>query len=197
MVSTTVSKTVAFEALVMVRIHHPLFIIQIKGELLVGVQSKIYSISDDKFRELVMSSKYQKDVANALGFKDSGNFHRQLYKRCAELGISLHHFPQRNIPIDEILVEHSSFNRTHLLERLFKEKIKEYKCERCGNTGEWQGERLSLQIHHINGIANDNRLENIQILCPNCHSLTDTYAGKNVKKIRNTNNAIKENNHDN
>ena len=152
-----------------------------------GLQSKIYSISDDEFRKLVTNSKYQKDVAKALGFKDNGNFHRQLYKRCKELNISMSHFPQRNRSLDEILIEHSPFSRWHLLQRLFNEGIKEYKCERCGNTGEWQGERLSLQIHHINGIADDNRLENIQILCPNCHSLTDTYAGKNTNRYKKMN----------
>lgn len=65
---------------------------------------------------------------------------------------------------------------------LFKYGLKEWKCEKCGRT-EWEGEEIPLQIHHINGNNRDNRLENLQVLCPNCHAQTDTYCGK--KKRRN------------
>lgn len=49
----------------------------------------------------------------------------------------------------------------------------------CGNIGEWQGQKLVLQLDHINGKNNDHRIENLRFLCPNCHSITETYAGKN------------------
>lgn len=62
----------------------------------------------------------------------------------------------------------------------FKEIINlEYKCAFCGNTGEWLGQKLTLQLDHINGKNNDYRIENLRFLCPNCHSITPTYAGKN------------------
>lgn len=67
-----------------------------------------------------------------------------------------------------------------LKNRLLKEGYKEYKCEKCGRT-EWEGEPIPLELHHINGDNTDNRLENLEILCPNCHSFTDTYGGKNQK----------------
>ncbi|HWF50270.1 MAG TPA: HNH endonuclease [Solirubrobacteraceae bacterium] len=51
-------------------------------------------------------------------------------------------------------------------------------CERCGLI-DWQGDPLTLALHHINGERHDNRLENLMLLCPNCHSRTDTYAGRN------------------
>ena len=62
----------------------------------------------------------------------------------------------------------------------FKEKIKERKCESCGLT-EWKGEEIPLELHHIDGNHFNNDLDNLQLLCPNCHSLTDTYCGRKNK----------------
>ena len=67
-----------------------------------------------------------------------------------------------------------------LKERLVKEGILEYKCAECG-ISKWNNKPLSLHLDHINGINNDHRIENLRFLCPNCHSQTDTYAGKNRK----------------
>ena len=82
--------------------------------------------------------------------------------------------------LQDILIENSSFSRTQLKDRLIKEGLLEYKCvgKDCGNIGEWKGKKLSLQLDHINGIYNDNRIENLRFLCPNCHSQTETYANK-------------------
>lgn len=71
-------------------------------------------------------------------------------------------------------------NISRLKERLIRANLLEYKCHKCGIT-EWQNEPIALQLDHINGINNDHRLENLRLLCPNCHSQTDTYAGKNKK----------------
>jgi 5-methylcytosine-specific restriction endonuclease McrA len=60
--------------------------------------------------------------------------------------------------------------------------LMEFKCFICENVGEWMGKPISLQLDHINGVNNDNRIENLRILCPNCHSQTETYAGKAKKK---------------
>lgn len=67
-----------------------------------------------------------------------------------------------------------------LKNKLLKEGYKECRCEKCGNT-EWYGKPIPLELHHINGDNTDNRIENLQILCPNCHSFTDTYGGRNQK----------------
>lgn len=84
--------------------------------------------------------------------------------------------------LDEILIENSPVSRTVLKRYLAKYDILEYKCAICGNIGEWNGVSLTLQIDHINGIRNDNRKENLRWLCPNCHSQTSTYTGKNKTK---------------
>ena len=59
--------------------------------------------------------------------------------------------------------------------------MKEHKCESCG-ISEWLGKPLSLELDYINGDRYDNRLQNLRILCPNCHAQTDTYRGKNKGK---------------
>jgi transposase len=78
----------------------------------------------------------------------------------------------------ELLVVGRRTNRTHLKLRLLREGLKENRCEECGIT-EWRGKPLTMQLHHVNGDGQDNRLENLILLCGNCHSQTDTYGGRN------------------
>jgi DNA-binding CsgD family transcriptional regulator len=82
------------------------------------------------------------------------------------------------MPIEELLVAGRRTSRRHLKVRLTREGIKQNRCERCG-ISEWLGAALSIHIHHKNGDPHDNRLENLQMLCPNCHAQTDTYGGRN------------------
>ena len=85
-------------------------------------------------------------------------------------------------PMSEILVEHSTYARKDLKRRLYSEGLKERRCELCGQDEAWQGRQMSLVLDHINGTATDNRLENLQIVCPNCAATLETHCGKNKNR---------------
>lgn len=86
------------------------------------------------------------------------------------------------IPLDDLLVVgRKQTSRKDLKRRLIKAGLKRDRCEECG-IEEWLGRPLSLQVHHRNGEGLDNRLENIQFLCPNCHSQTENWGGRNRKR---------------
>jgi hypothetical protein len=80
------------------------------------------------------------------------------------------------MPVEKLLTGRR--NRTHLKQRLVRLGLLEESCHECGIT-EWRGKPLSLCLHHVNGINDDNRIENLAVLCPNCHSQTENFAGRN------------------
>ena len=86
--------------------------------------------------------------------------------------------------IDDILINGKNINTYKLKNKLYKCGLKEEKCELCGIT-EWNGKKISFQLHHVDGNRENNELSNLMILCPNCHSQTDNYAGKKAKKNQN------------
>lgn len=75
------------------------------------------------------------------------------------------------------------YNTSHLNNRLIKEGYKERKCECCGNS-EWLNRPIVLELHHIDGNHSNNALENLQLLCPNCHAITDNFKSKNIKHYK-------------
>lgn len=86
------------------------------------------------------------------------------------------------LPLNQVLVEDSTYGRGKLKERLLYKGLLKNQCYECGQLPEWQGKKLVLVIDHINGVNNDHRLGNLRILCPNCNSQTNTFAGRNAKR---------------
>ena len=124
-----------------------------------------------------------------LGLRAAGGNFKTLRKLIDRYGIETGHFDpnwtKRNPrapsgrPLAEILVANSNYNRGTLKRRLFREGVKRRQCEQCGQGEEWQGRRMALILDHINGVATDNRLENLQIVCPNCAATLETHCGRN------------------
>jgi transposase-like protein len=86
-------------------------------------------------------------------------------------------------PIDTYLVKGRKVNRHHLKGRLLDSGLKTHRCEVCG-IAEWLGKPLSMSLHHVNGDGDDNRLENLQLLCANCHSQTPNFGSRNARRTR-------------
>lgn len=147
----------------------------------------------EQFVNAVNTSYSYAEVMTKLGLKIAGSNYDTVKRQIKELNLNTSHMTgkawnqgerYRNLkqsrPLREVLVEHSTWiNSNHLKERLLKEEIKKYECECCGNSM-WMGKPIALELHHVNGIKDDLRLENLQLLCPNCHSFTDNYRGKNI-----------------
>lgn len=152
--------------------------------------SKVYQVSEEQFRKIITESNSYSDCLRALGLGTKGGSSTDiLKKRIEELKCDISHFGKiikekpcnARYSLDEILVENSSYaNISRLKSRLISEHRLTYKCAICG-ISEWNGLPISLQLDHINGKNNDHRIENLRFLCPNCHSQTETYAGKNKK----------------
>lgn len=89
----------------------------------------------------------------------------------------------RPIPLEALLVEGSTRRGASLKQRLIDEGLIEDICSECGLGPTWNGEPITLQLDHISGDRTDNRLENLRVLCPNCHSQTDTWTGRNTRRV--------------
>ena len=150
------------------------------------------NFTDEQFIEVVKSCESKAGILKKLSLKSTGANGRMVRILIKRLNIDTSHFTgqghlkgrkckwSKKTKLSEILVENSTYQSHKLKLRLIAEGLMSNSCSKC-KISEWQGEKLSLQLHHINGIRTDNRIENLQILCPNCHSLTDNYCGKGTK----------------
>ncbi len=115
---------------------------------------------------------------------------------CVTNGIDYSHFDYNNSKlhktkmkerttrtVENSLVENSTLARSHLRGLLIRNGLFTNQCSCCGIT-EWQGKPITIEVDHINGISDDNRIENLRLLCPNCHSQTETFKTGNIDKLK-------------
>lgn len=141
-------------------------------------------------QDIISDSTSVSEVLRKLDKADRGANHTLLVKFLREhpeintetlVGRRIQRVSRKGIPLQklsEILIENGSGNSNKIKQRLIKEGVKEKKCELCNNT-EWLGMPIPLDLHHINGNHFDNRLENLIILCPTCHRLSENWGSKN------------------
>ena len=150
-----------------------------------------HSYTIEEFKNAVQGSYSIAQALTKLGVSPRGGNYR-VFKKFEKLyEIDTSHFTGQGhlkgkthnfntIPLGEILVKDYEYSSNKLRKRLISEGIKEHKCECCG-LNEWLGEPIPLELDHIDGDHYNNILENLKILCPNCHAKTPTYRGKNKK----------------
>jgi len=147
----------------------------------------------EQLKEAINNSTSFRQVLQKLGLREAGGNYFQLQKYTKELKIDTSHFKGRawnkglhlgfkpKIPLERIFIQNSNFQSYKLKNRLIREGLKPAYCEECGWAEKSKDGRLPLELDHINGDVHDNRLENLRILCPNCHSLKLTHRGCNRK----------------
>lgn len=157
--------------------------------------------TDEQLIEAVRTSKSYSQVIQKLGLKLCGGTHANIKLNIKKLGLDTEHITGQGwctgelhekliknfvkIPTEKILVKDSEYTSTHRLKhRLFKEGLLEQRCINCGLGTEWNGKFISLQLDHKDGDRCNNQIDNLRILCPNCHSQTDSFCGKKKKKQR-------------
>lgn len=150
----------------------------------------------EKLSEIIKESKTLTEVLRKLDLRCAGGNYKTIKKYIEKYDIDISHFDSAKAridnlrcfvdsikkPLEEILVKDSTYSRKSLKNRLYKEGLKKRECELCGQGEEWKGNKMGLILDHINGVYNDNRLDNLRIVCPNCNATLDTHCGKHNSK---------------
>lgn len=151
--------------------------------------------TDQQFIDAVAKSFSIREALKTLGLAPAGGSYKIFHNRVKQLNISTKHFTGQSYlkgkihhghiktPLDLVLIKESPYlNSCNLKKRLIKEELLVNECNRC-KIKEWQDEPLSLHLDHIDGDNTNNQISNLRLLCPNCHSQTPTYCGRNKKKL--------------
>ena len=151
------------------------------------------SWTDEQLVSAVEQSKSVRGVLILLGLIPAGGNYAQVNRAIEKLMLDTSHFtgmgwnvglkfiPKQSAPIEEVLTIGSRVQSYKLKERLYSHGLKKQRCELCGWAEMSIDGRIPLELDHINGDHMDNRIENLRILCPNCHSLQPTHRGRNKK----------------
>lgn len=168
--------------------------IEIASAIYYDCKMRKRSWTEQKLRECVKEVFSIRQLLGRLGLKEAGGNYKQVKNYLAEYNIDTSHFRGQgwnkgqkgklspHLSLESILVENSTFQSHKLKRRLFSSGIKKQECEECGWSKLSLDGRIPLELDHINGNSKDNRLENLRILCPNCHCLKPTHRGKNIHK---------------
>ena len=143
-------------------------------------------MNKENLEKLVSESRNIRELLQKLNITISSNNYNKIRKALDKFKIDYSHFsstPQTK-GIEDISSGNHNLNSQYLKNRLIELNLKENKCEICGQLPFHNGKELVLQLHHVNGNHQDNRIENLQILCPNCHSQTENYCKSHSNKIK-------------
>jgi Zn finger protein HypA/HybF involved in hydrogenase expression len=153
--------------------------------------SIIWKMPKNEFEEIIKKHISYTDILKEFCFGGTGGPYRTLKKRLKEENIDCSHigsttkgreFPSKSISLEKIMIKNSTYSRGHLKKRLLNDGILENKCFICGQLPEHNNIELVMVLDHINGINDDHRLDNLRMLCPNCNSQQETFAGRNGRK---------------
>jgi hypothetical protein len=152
---------------------------------------RVRTWTDDQLREAVVRCGSVRAVIAALGLVPAGGNYQTIGDAIRRLALDTSHFHGQGwrrgtsvpvfpaLPLDDLLVTGRRIGTTKLRLRLLTAGLITNACAECG-ISDWRGKRLVLELDHINGDGTDNRLSNLRLLCPNCHSQTPTYRGRNI-----------------
>lgn len=149
--------------------------------------------TESQLRDVVAASDSFADVLRHFGLRTAGGNHASVRNWIEHWGISTEHFTsgaarsvgrgREALPLAQVLVTGSGYQRGRLKQRLYDAGLKRPACELCGQDEEWHGARMSLILDHVNGVFDDNRLENLRIVCPNCNATLPTHCGRNLPPV--------------
>ena len=145
--------------------------------------------SEEDARAAIAASRCWSHALRELGLRSAGGNHKVLRHWVDVWRIPTDHFDADAVrpasgwrreakPLSEVLVEGSTYGRASLKRRLYAAGLKRRRCEMCGQDEQWRGKRMSLVLDHINGVPDDNRLDNLRIVCPNCAATLATHCGR-------------------